>query len=729
MSAIKKIAVTTGVYWVEVPEAGLRVLCGCPVDAVKHLLRRGLIVRTEIAGQQCETGPNAILLSDLPIQNGAPCNQAEFPLLQMLYKQGMIIPVHPGNTGARPLLIGSKSQVQAQMEYLFRGNYGLASVEELTEAGVPTEAAEEIFRMKLAFAFGRIIPTEELCHPVVIDRGTCEIREGVTIHRLATNLFEFCYKGERVEVDLNLAPDESFECPYTLDHHLVRRDYFSVVHTGDGDGWDMQRPPMGSLIFFQNSVYLVDAGPNIEHALTALGIGVNEIDGIFHTHGHDDHLAGLTALLRGDRRIRYYAVPMVRRSVFKKLSRLMRVPEGEFEQLFDVRDLALDQWNDISGLEVKPVLSPHPVETTVFQFRVLWEGGYRSYAHLADITSDEVLKKMISREAGKPGISPAFYERTVAAYAEPADIKKIDIGGGMIHGEARDFAGDASKKLILAHTARRLTEAERAIGSGAPFGTADVLIEGVSDPLRNHAFQYLAKLFPEAPVHRIKHLMNGSLLSFNPEVLLYKSGQPLDAVYLIVSGLAEVLRPGRSVRSLVSSGSVLGEAAALMGAVPEESCRAISFVRVLRLQRDLYLDFVRDQFTQQELVETQQHIEFLNHSWLFADHVSGITLRRLLRACEAHSFRAGDVVSPRADQLIVLRTGHGMLTTPSDYAEPLIPGSHFGATHVTGIVAADATVRFDTDSEAYCLPVDVIAHIPVVRWKLHEVHLRRYVDN
>jgi hypothetical protein len=48
---------------------------------------------------------------------------------------------------------------------------------------------------------------------------------------------------------------------------------------------------------------------------------------------------------------------------------------------------------------------------------------------------------------------------------------------------------------------------------------------------------------------------------------------------------------------------------------------------------------------------------------------------------------------------------------------------------VTGIVAADATVRFDTDSEAYCLPVDVIAHIPVVRWKLHEVHLRRYVDN
>ena len=51
----------------------------------------------------------------------------------------------------------------------------------------------------------------------------------------------------------------------------------------------------------------------------------------------------------------------------------------------------------------------------------------------------------------------------------------------MIHGVAADFGDDTSDKLILAHTARRLTEDERAIGSGAPFGTIDVLIEGTPD--------------------------------------------------------------------------------------------------------------------------------------------------------------------------------------------------------------------------------------------------------
>ena len=58
---MKKIKVTTGVYWVEIPAAKLYVLCGCPADSVKHLMKRGLIVPEEKNGVFYETGPNAIL--------------------------------------------------------------------------------------------------------------------------------------------------------------------------------------------------------------------------------------------------------------------------------------------------------------------------------------------------------------------------------------------------------------------------------------------------------------------------------------------------------------------------------------------------------------------------------------------------------------------------------------------------------------------------------------------
>jgi hemerythrin len=728
MTTIRKIPVSTGILWVEVPSADVRILCGCPEDSVKHLLRKGLIVPIEVDGVACETGPNAILISDLAIQNGRVCSRSEFPVLQMLYNQGLIVPNHPRNTGLRPLLIGSRRQVDAQMAYIFRGNYGLTSREELMETGVPASQADELMRMKLAFAFGRIRPSEELVQPVYVGGNRVEIRNGVFVRRVRTNVFEISHGDEKVEVDLNLAPGEMYECPYTLGNHLLQRDYFAIVHTGDGDGWDMNRPTMGSIVLFQGRVYLIDAGPNIDYALTALGIGVNEIDGIFHTHCHDDHLVGLTALIRGDRRIAYYAVPMVRASVVKKLETIMRLSEKDFNALFDVHDLELEEWNDIEGLEVRPILSPHPVETTIFYFRSLWEGGYRSYAHLADIASFDVLRKMIAPDDAPAGISQARFDKTVRDYTQRVDVKKIDIGGGLIHGAAIDFRGDPSGKLILAHTARRLTEEERAIGSGAPFGTVDVLIEGISDELRRRAFGYLRDYFPEVPIHRIRHLMNNRLLVMNPEVILVKEGQLVADIYLILSGTVEMLRIGMPGSHLLSAGSIIGETPALLDTRANETYRAVSFVQAMRLPRDLYLDFVTRNALYKDIVESRDELEFLRGSWLFADGVSCMTLNRLVHATEPVSFEKEKTMPPPENDLIVMRSGEALLTTPAGYEERLAAGSYFGAAALLNDAHRNAQVRFLHPTDAYQVPLDSILDVPVVRWKMLETHRRRYED-
>ena len=728
MSNIRKIPISTGVYWVEIRHADVRILCGCPEDAVKHLLRKGLIVPMEVGGVACETGPNAILLSDLAIQNGQVCSRSEFPVLQMLYNQGMIVPGHPRNNGMRPMLIGSRRQVDAQMAYIFRGNYGLVSHAELTQAGLSEEQAHEMMRMKLAFAFGQIRPSEELVQPVVVERDAVEIRNGVRVRRLRTNVFEIVYEGESVEVDLNLARGDGYQCPYSLGYHLLQRDYFTIVHTGDGDGWDMNRPAMGSIVLYQGRVFLVDAGPNIDHALTALGIGINEIDGIFHTHCHDDHLVGLTALIRGDRRIAYYAVPMVRASVIRKLESVMQLSEQEFGALFDVHDLQLDAWNDIEGLEVKPVLSPHPVETTIFYFRVLWEGGYRSYAHLGDIASVDVMRKMIAPDAAPAGISQARFDRTVRDYTQKADVKKIDIGGGLIHGAAADFAGDTSGKLILAHTSRRLTEDERAIGSGAPFGTVEVLIEGISDELRRRAFGYLRDYFPEVPIHRIRHLMNNRILVLNPEVILIREGQPVSDIYLILSGTVEMLRTGVPGSHRLSAGSIVGETSSLLGMAANETYRALSFVQAMRLPQDLYLDFVSRSALYREIVESRDELEFLRSTWLFADGVSCMTLNRLVRETEPGALAQDALLAPPEQDLLVLRSGEALLTTPAGYEERLKTGAHFGAGALADGAQRGTQVRALDAVEMYRVPLHCIEKLPVVRWKMLETHRRRYEE-
>ncbi len=284
-NALENLHVTTianGVFWVQIPEANLYILCGCPADVVKHMRRKGFMTETRNGGVTFEKGPNAILLSDALIQKGEVANLAEFPVLQMFYRQGMIIPNHPNNNGLKPMLIGVQQQVEAQMAYIYRGNYGLTSLEEIMATGVSREEAEAMLRIKMKFAFGQIRRSEELLDACVVDKDFREIRNGVLVCRVGFNQYQFQYKGNAATVDLNLGSQETYEPPYPLEFHQISREYFAVLHTGEGDGWDVDRPCMASILMYQGDIYLIDAGPSILQILRALGIDINEID-TFHS--------------------------------------------------------------------------------------------------------------------------------------------------------------------------------------------------------------------------------------------------------------------------------------------------------------------------------------------------------------------------------------------------------------------------------------------------------------
>ncbi|MBI2318223.1 MAG: bacteriohemerythrin [Betaproteobacteria bacterium] len=724
MSELTKIEVASGVFWVEAPGIGLRVLCACPADVVKHLMKRGLILPVERKGFDCETGPNAILLSDVLLQNGRFSNLAEFPVLQMLYRQGMIVPGHPNNTGGRPLLIGLREQVDAQLQYIYRGNYGLVSEEEILESGVGRPEAREMMRLKLRFAFGAIQHPRELLEPVYVDDEPVVLRGGLQLRRLALNRFEFAYAGESVTVDLNLPPNVHYDVPYTLGLHLLRREYFAVIHSGEGDGWDPNRPTMGSILIFQGRIYLIDAGPNIQASLSALGIGTDEIEGIFHTHSHDDHFAGLAQLVRSDHRIKYYATAMVRSSVAKKLAALMSIEEGSFADYFDCRDLAFDVWNDIEGLQVKPLFSPHPVETSVFLFRAIWEGGWRTYAHFADIVALDVLDSMVTDDR-------TFFERVKSDYAIPADVKKIDIGGGLIHGQAKDFRGDRSRKILLSHLARRYTNEEKEIGSGATFGAVDILIPGNQDYMLRAAHEFLRSYFPDAPRHQLLILLNAPLVTFNPQSIVIKAGEANRDIYLILTGTVEMIEAGSGVHVLVHAGSLVGEISGLRGTPSAETYRAENFVQALRLPCDLYLEFISNNCLLAGITRLQAQREFLRRAPLFGEGMADPALNRVAAAARSFSLAAAETFDPKGVGLVMIRSGEAERRFAEEVHETLAPGDFIGEETVLFDAPSRYSMRAKTAVEAIAVPSEVLRPIPVVRWKLietHERHLRRFAE-
>ena len=723
---MKKIKIATGVYWVEIPEAGLFILCGCPADSVKHLMKRGLIRTEEKSGVPCETGPNAILLSDVSIQGERFCNMAEFPVLQMLYRQGMIIPNHPNNTGIKPLLIGVEDQVKSQAEYIYRGNYGLISEDEMIQTGMTEDIARDIMRMKRRFAFEKIRKTDELIETRIIAEEPVELRNGAYICRKGKNFFEFIYEEESIMINMNLVGSEEYDAPYYLGYHDIRKEYFSLIHTGEGDGWDVNRPCMGSILTFQGKIYLIDAGPNIIHSLRALGISANDIEGIFHTHSHDDHFVGLPALFRSDHKIKYFTTPLVRTSIEKKLSTLLSMRKNILSRYFEVKDLTLYKWNNIDGLEVMPALSPHPVETNILFFRTLWEDGYKTYAHLADITSFDVLSKMITDDATKSGISKKYFEEVKKIYLTPVDIKKIDIGGGHIHGMADDFTGDKSGKIILSHTSLTLTDKQKEMGTSASFGTSDVLIPSDQDFAKASAFQYLQSYFPTVPRHELRMLLNRPVVSFNPGAFLLRRGDLNREMFFILSGILEYIVADAGIFNRLSTGSVVGEISGLTNAKVQGTYRAFSFVKALKIPCNLYIQFLKKNQIYENMKQIIEVRQFLQRTWLFGEMISCPVKNRIARCMKSVIYARGKQLPTLGSKdLFLVKDGQIKIFNGSLFVETQESGGFFGEENILFKAQNLFSAITSKKSTIFHIPKEEVKNIPIVEWKLLETFERR----
>jgi hemerythrin len=612
------------------------------------------------------------------------------------------------------------------MRYVHRGNYGLISEEEMAEAGMAPETARDMMALKLRLSFGEIRRTEEFVDCAIVGREPVEVRNGVMVRRLRLNVFEFSYGGDTATVDLNLAPDESYEAPYPLGYHQIDREYFSVVHSGDGDGWDPNRPAMASILMFQGEAYLVDAGLNLRHCLKALGIGVSEIQGIFQTHAHDEHFCGLTTLMRADHKVKYFATPWVRASVMKKLSELLSMDEEEFSQFFEIHDLADDVWNDVGSLEVRPVFSPHPVETTVLMFRAACEGGHRSYAHLGDIISLDVLRGLVGDGGDEPGVSQALYDKVQRDYLLRADLKKIDIGGRPIHGEAEDFKEDRSDRIVLSHTSDELTDQEKEIGSGAPFGSVDVLIPSHQDYVRARAAQYLHSYFPSVPDHQLETLLNNPVVDLNPETIIIRVGERSQSMYLVLAGDVEMIRSEVGLHRTLSAGSLVGEHQGLAGTPSKATYRAASFVRALRVPCRTYVDFVRRNDLHPSVERLRGRWEFLQETWLFGEAISYPVHNRIAAAMQEQSVDVGAELGLDTDAGIrLVKSGRLQIMVGDDVIETLAVGQFCGESTVLHDTPGISRVRAAEAAELYYVPGDVLAGIPAVRWKLFEVYERR----
>ena len=341
-----------------------------------------------------------------------------------------------------------------------------------------------------------------------------------------------------------------------------------------------------------------------------------------------------------------------------------------------------------------------------------------------------VLDAMTHADESALGLSAERAKAVKDMYLEPVDLKKIDIGGGMIHGDAADFADDASTRVLLAHTARELTDAERRIGSGAPFGTLDVMIPGQQNFLLRDASEFLKSYFPTVPAERLHMLLNNQIVTFNPETIITPAGKVPREIYLLLAGKVEMLTQDPRNSHFLFSGSLLAESAAIHDRPSDETYRSVGFVKALRLPSDLYRNFVERFFSSSELLEVRKTEERLRRTFLFSDAVTNTTLFSLAKHCTITELHAGEKFSGGSDRLHLIEKGR-LAMSDKEAEWTLGEGEFWGAdtlfrpdaakpmeqTPITEPAIAPVALE---SCEIYSVPLTLVSRIPVVRWKLFE---------
>jgi hemerythrin len=366
------------------------------------------------------------------------------------------------------------------------------------------------------------------------------------------------------------------------------------------------------------------------------------------------------------------------------------------------------------------------VETTIMYFRAKDEKGYRYYGHLADIASRRVLDTFVSDDPDEPGISRKTYDKVWSNYLMRADVKKIDIGGGLIHGDAQDFRDDKSKTIILSHTALKLNNEQKEIGSGASFGMIDRFIEGKQNFIRSRAFHYLVDYLPGARQYELKMLMNNDVEIFNPESLIIKRGEKNTDVYLIVTGVVERIIGEHGFSNRLAAGSLIGDTAALSGGKSSMAYRAATSVRALRLPASLLLEVIRANGLHKTFERMRSRSEFLQRTWIFGGFISATVHNRLTRAMRTEKYKKGEEVGIEGQEnLYLVAKGRVDLNVNGETFEALDEGDFCGEGCVLRVNGCKYKAVAGEDVSIYVISRDTLLDTPIVRWKLFETYKRR----
>ncbi len=162
MKRIIKTKLITGCFYISIEEEDFNLLCSSPANVLQHLEKKHLLQKNTLCKKNSKLGPCSILLSDILVQNHQFSNLCESPIFHMFYKQNILDFKYKNNKIKKPIIIGDCKQIDTQLEYITRGNYGLLNDFEFSNLDLSSTQISNIMNAKLYYDFKNVFNNNDL---------------------------------------------------------------------------------------------------------------------------------------------------------------------------------------------------------------------------------------------------------------------------------------------------------------------------------------------------------------------------------------------------------------------------------------------------------------------------------------------------------------------------------------------------------------------------------------
>ena len=434
------------------------ILIGCPPEVLKALLAQHYPM------------PNTVVIPGTLRRGSSSQACLEFPFYHFLF-------IQQGLAQGKKFKVLAESSLLPKLEQMLRVTLTGPTQEEALGSekrlGLPafldqtkvSAWARETNQLALKGKDGHTLQVKELVEFIPFNVGddlevfpAVEDQPAVWVKRLGADSFSCRSNGNEHQCDLvsedpQIPVYELTPVPVTA-KEKKSHTAFNLRLLGTSEGFDPLRPANGLLLRLQGKWFLWDCPSYLRLHLQAIGLTLDDVEGIFVSHVHEDHLEVAETLSSG-RRLKIYSSPEIFECMLVKVMALLNCDYQEALSHYEFVPLYADQPFDLFGANLEVFYSVHSIPALGLRLEVPQKKGqpkrlFVSGDQLSNAGVEKLAEAGVMDKVRKAQVDGRFMDHTY-------DAVFVDVGGGMIHGDPKDFF-HRQDPVYYMHTGKALND-------------------------------------------------------------------------------------------------------------------------------------------------------------------------------------------------------------------------------------------------------------------------------